>query len=282
MPDDDFLSKVVDWANDRSDIVSLIMTGSRARPDGVVDAFSDYDLEIFTTEPQRYTSSSEWMTEIGDVWVFLATESRRGCPTRLIIFDGGRKVDFSILPISALEETVATQRLDDLYQQGYLALVDKHGLAARLPQPSYSPAACRLPAEDEFRLTVEEFWFEAWHIPKYLSRGDLWVVKFRDWTMKELLFRMLEWHATAVNGPDHDIAHIGIRMKDWTRPDIWERLHESFGHFDAGDSQRALIATVALFRDVALETAARLGYKYPQHVDDAIGGYIAGLMDSPD
>ena len=67
MTDDGFLSKVVDWANDRSDIVGLIMTGSRARPDGVVDAHSDYDLEIFTDDPERYISSSDWMAEIGDV-----------------------------------------------------------------------------------------------------------------------------------------------------------------------------------------------------------------------
>ena len=66
---------------------------------------------------------------------------------------------------------------------------------------------------------MEEFWFEAWHIPKYLKRNDLWVVKFRDWTMKQLLLRMLEWHAIATNGPALDISHIGVHMKDWTRSD---------------------------------------------------------------
>jgi aminoglycoside 6-adenylyltransferase len=282
MTDDDFLGKIVDWAQARSDISSLIMTGSRARPDASVDSYSDYDLEIFTTDAERYTSSSDWMRDIGDVWVFLSTESGRGCPTRLIIFDGGRKVDFSILPISALEETVATQRLDDLYHQGYLALVDKHGLAARLPQPSYSPAARRLPPEEEFRLTVEEFWFEAWHIPKYLARGDLWVVKYRDWTMKELLLRMLEWRAIAENGPGLDVGHIGVRMKEWTRPVIWDRLREAFARFDGTDSHRALLATVALFRDVAIETAERLHYPYPHGMDDSISGYITGVLGSPE
>lgn len=118
--------------------------------------------------------------------------------------------------------------------------------------------------------------------PKYLQRGDLWVVKRRDWTMKELLLRMLEWHAMAANEHGLDLAQIGTQMKNWTRPDVWERLYEAFGHFDSADSGRALIATVSLFRDVAVETAARLGHTYPRHVDDAISGYIAGLVDSPD
>ena len=214
MTDDAFLARLVGWAEARPDIASMIMTGSRARPGASVDSYSDYDLEIFTDDAHSYTNTSDWTAEIEEVWVFLPTESSRGCPTRLIIFDGGRKVDFSILPVSALEEAAATQRLDDLYDRGFLVLVDKRGLASRLPSPSYSPPPRRAPTEDEFRATVEEFWFEAWHIPKYLARGDLWVVKFRDWTMKELLLRMLEWHAMA-------------EQRQWTRRRLYRPGHEA-------------------------------------------------------
>jgi aminoglycoside 6-adenylyltransferase len=279
---DAFLSRLVDWANAQPDIAALILTGSRARPDGAVDSFSDYDLEIFTTDPERYTSDSGWMKEIGDVWVLLATESSRGCPTRLIIFEGGRKVDFSILPVSALGEAVDDNERNELYARGYRLLIDRNGLASRLPPPSYELAPRQVPNEDEFRATVDEFWFEAWHIPKYLDRNDLWVVKHRDWTMKGLLLQMLEWHAAAASGPALDIPHIGVRLKDWTRADTWDRLHETFGRFDAADSQRALLATISLFRDVAKETSSMLGYSYPDDVDKAISGYIAGLLDSPD
>ena len=280
MTDDDFLSKIVGWAKARSDIFALIMTGSRAQPAVVVDSYSDYDLEIFTSTTAQYTSGSDWMTEIDAVWVYLATESSRGCPTRLVIFERGKKVDFSILPVSELEAAVAAQQRNDLYEQGYRVLVDKRGIASRLPLPSYTPSARLPPTESEFRATVDEFWFEAWHIPKYIERGDLWVVKFRDWTMKRLLLRMLEWHAIAANAHGLELGQIGTRMKDWTRPDLWKRLHEAFGHFDGADSMRALTVTASLFRDVAVETAARLGYTYPRLVDDSISGYIAGLPDS--
>lgn len=168
-----------------------------------------------------------------------------GMPTRLVIFEDSRKVDFSILSFGALAEAAQAKQLDELYEQGYRVLIDRDGLTARLPPPSYSSPARRPPTETEFRATVEEFWFEAWHIPKYLHRGDLWVVKSRDWRMKELLLRMLEWHAMAANGHGVYLAQIGTRMKDWTRPDVWERLHEAFGHFDNADSGRALSATVS-------------------------------------
>lgn len=274
---DDLLQRVVDWANRQPDIVALIMTGSHACPDAMVDELSDYDLEIFTTNPERYTSSADWMTEIGKVWVYLPLTSSRGCPTRLVVFEGGGKVDFSVFPVQALEDAVSSQELSDLYDRGYRVLVDKEGLAAGLPAPSYAPPVRARPTEAEFRAAVEEFWFEASHIPKYLQRDDLWVVKFRDWTMKELLLRMLEWHAAAMSDEHPDVWHIGTRMKDWVRPDVWERLHDAFGRFDAADSWRALLATVSLFRDIASETAEGLGYQYPQEVDDAISGYLRGF-----
>jgi len=279
MTGDDFLNTVIDWAIGRPDIVSLIMTGSRARPEGPVDSYSDYDLEVFTSVPEAYTSGHAWLEGIAPVWVLLATESSRGCPTRLVIFEGGRKVDFSILPVSSLEDMVNGQELNELYEQGYRVLIDRTGLASRLPPPAYSPPPGRLPTEAEFRAVIEEFWFEAWHIPKYIARGDLWVVKFRDWTMKELLLRMLEWNAIADN---RAAAEIGSRMKSWTRPDLWRRLHKVFGRFDATDSRRALLATISLFRDIAAETADTLGYKYPRPVDDAISAYIRRVLDSPD
>jgi aminoglycoside 6-adenylyltransferase len=271
---DAFLKKIVGWAERRDDIACLIMTGSRARPGAIVDAFSDYDLEIFAEEPRRYTDSSDWMKETGSVWVFLPTESDRGWPTRLIIFEGGTKADFSIRPVAALEEAVRSQRLDPLYERGYLVLVDKRGLASELRAPSGSPPRRELPAEAEFRATVEEFWFEAWHIPKYLAREELWVVKYRDWTMKEMLLRMLEWRALAEGDPQADVGEIGVQMREWTPPHTWERLHEVFGRFDAGDSRRALLATMALFREVATETAERLGHRYPRELDDAISVYV--------
>jgi aminoglycoside 6-adenylyltransferase len=278
---DDFLDRVVDWATARTDIVALIMTGSRARPEGHVDAYSDYDLEIFSSTPERYTSEDVWMKEIAGVWVYLPTESDLGYPTRLVIFADGRKVDFGIRPVSSLEEIVDRQELGGLYERGYRVLVNRTRLAGRLPTPSYSPPPGRLPKEAEFLAAVEEFWFEAWHIPKYILRGDLWVVKFRDWTMKELLLRMLEWNAAA-HQPDVTIGEIGSGMKEWTGGEVWTRLDECFGRFDADDSRRALLATISLFRDVASDAAVRLGYRYPASLDAALSDYVSRALDSPE
>ncbi len=275
--DANFLDHIVLWAKRQPDISALVMTGSRAQPDGAVDDLSDYDLEIFTSDPSFYTSSDGWMSEIARVWVYLPTEREALCETRLVVFEGGAKADFSIRPVESLEVMVKSQQLDELYERGYRVLIDKEGLASKLPAPSYTSVR-QLPTEAEFEAAVNEFWFEASHIPKYLQRNELWVVKSRDWTMKELLLQMMEWRASAAN---RAVRQIGVRMKDWVPRADWHRLNEVFGRFDAADSWRALLATLSFFREVATETADRLGYAYPVDIDASISGYIQRFRDSP-
>ena len=166
---------------------------------------------------------------------------------RLTVFDGGQKVDFAVAPLEVLAEQVERGRLSAIYVRGYRVLLDKDGVAARLPRPRGRVTAPPLPDETAFRAVVDEFWFEASEIPKYLARDEPWVVKFRDWTMKTLL-RMLEWHAVATRGADADVWHIGRHLRDWAAPEFVGRLGIVFGRFDRTDSWQALLATCDLFR----------------------------------
>lgn len=252
------------------------MTGSRARGDGSVDEVSDYDIEVFTTDRSRLEDSGTWIEELTPVWVCLPTtrSDDERYAMRLVVFEGGTKVDFALAPVAVLEDLVESRRPNDVYQRGYRVLLDKDGLAAALPAATGLGPRRPAPSQDEFRAAVEEFWFEASHIPKLLGRGELWVLKLRDWTMKQRLLQMIEWHAAATAGDDHDTWHIGTRMATWAGPEIWTRLHGVFGHFDAEDSGRALVATAALYRELGEATAQNLGYDYPGKVADAITGYI--------
>ena len=121
-------------------------------------------------------------------------------------------MDYTLAGVDRLSGDV--RGLDPLYERGYEVLLDKQGVTQQLP-PATEYLILAVPSEDEFAFTVEEFWFEATHMPRYLSRGDLWVVKFRDWTMKCDLLRILEWRAIAqsagpVGCPVHRRAHAGM------------------------------------------------------------------------
>lgn len=274
------LDTILTWAQKEENIRALVLTGSRARSDSP-DFLADFDIALFVTDPRPYLTSDSWLRAVGNFWVSIPEKmyvgAREEAHTLLVIFEGGVKVDFAFFPPDVLKKFDASGNFAALCAAGYKVLLDKDDIAATL-QTVRLPARCgQKPTPEEFDMLVKEFFFEVYHVAKYLHRHDLWIAKFRDWSTKELLLCMLEWHAKAIHGWDHDTRHQGKEMHEWVDPEAWTVLQNCFGRFDAADSWRALETTVVLFRRVAQETAGRLDYTYPREVDQNIMGFANRL-----
>ena len=276
---DALLASIVRWAEESPNIVTLILTGSRARLGASVDEFSDLDVEVIADDPTELIRNDAWLSRFGRIWVYLPAVKGQRYETRLVFYEGGTKVDFSLCGRERLSAMVEAQVLDDLYERGHRVLVDKAGITSNLPPATGEFPGKRLPGQEEFAAVVNEFWFEAAHIPRYLLRDELWVAKFRDWTMKTLLLTMLEWHAIASSDQNVDVWHIGTHMMDWVDEATWNDIHTIFSGFDARESWHGLLATARLFRRLARETAAAADLEYPAEADKSISGYIAGFED---
>lgn len=279
MTSDELLEKIRDWARSNDNITAVIMTGSRSRNDNMLDEFSDLDLELIAENRELLSLDDSWFRLFADVWTTLALDEGQENPTRLVIYDGGHKVDFTLADRRRVADMVASKKLNGLYERGYQVLIDKEGIARGLPQPTGAFPVVALPDQEEFRLVVEEFWFEASHIPRYLLRNELWVVKFRDWTMKSLLLRMLEWHTVATSNNPVDIWYIGSHMQDWMDDQTWSDVQDVFSRFDAEDSWWGLLATMSLFSRLGQEIAASCELEYPRAVDENISDYVMGFAD---
>ncbi|WP_378733501.1 aminoglycoside 6-adenylyltransferase [Nocardia brasiliensis] len=271
--DEPMVGRVVEWARGRADIRVVLLTGSRARGDGAVDALSDHDIELYTTELDKYAGDDEWVHELGAVWVNVELEGPYDNPAHLVFFEGGVKVDFQVVSVDRLAEMVE-DGLDELHERGYQVLFDREGMAARLPVAGGSAPVAELPDQEEFRAHCAEFWFEIAHLPRYSARGELWVVKSRDWETKELLLTMIEWHALARHGSGHDVWHGGTKMREWAAPGVWERVERIFA---IGDPLRQAQATADLFGELAREVAAACGLDYPEDAEKAIRPYLDQL-----
>jgi aminoglycoside 6-adenylyltransferase len=210
------------------------------------------------------------MSEFGRIWncQALSNEEEGGPPTRLIIHEGGHKVDFTLASLDALRHLVTQAPLSDMYNRGYRVLLDKDHATDTMPRPTFR--ARPPPSEAEFLRLVNDFWHEAYHVPKYLVRDDLWLVKFRDWNLKVLLLEMLAWLMKSKRGWDHDTLYHGKPIKEWLDPEIYRELFECFAHFDSGDSWAAFFATARLLRRDSEETARRLGYLHSYEGADEI------------
>ena len=62
-------------------------------------------------------------------------------------------------------------------------------------------------------------------------------------------------------------------LERWADPLIVDRLSVTFAAYEASAVARALIAMIQLFKDVASETAAVLGFSYPEQSHAAVYGW---------
>jgi hypothetical protein len=67
-----------------------------------------------------------WLDDIGMVWMCLHLHVGDNYPSRLVLFEGARKVDYTFWPMHELGRMVESQRLDELYERAYRVLLDKY------------------------------------------------------------------------------------------------------------------------------------------------------------
>lgn len=273
------LDNIIAWAQKENAVRALILAGSRARNEPV-DFLADYDISVFVTDIKKYTENNSWLTALGNPWVVVPDKqcfNNTEYPTRLVIFDGGIKVDFAFYPVDLLKDLDTHNKLYQRFARGHKVLLDKDSLATNLQVTPLQRAVPQAPSQQEFDVVVQEFFFEVYHVAKYLYRNDLWHAKFRDWAAKEFLLRMIEWHEHARHGSDYNTYYLGVHSHAWIGKDTWADLQKVFGHFDAQDSWQALTATIDLFRKLATQTAEKLEYQYPSAVDASITQFMQQL-----
>lgn len=256
------------WAQQEEAIRGAMVIGSRARKDHPADEWSDLDLLVLATEPQRFIDKSDWPAHIAQVWLTHTerTGDGRGMERR-VLFEGGFDVDFAFFPLAMADALLAGALPDDAwdaFRRGARIVLDKDQVLGRAlaAMPSAKPYVS--PDEATFLNSVNNFWYHTLWTAKHLRRGELaWAKGCCDGLLKELLRQMLEWHARAKQGNDHDTWLRGRFLEEWVDARALEALPKVYAHYDEEDVWRALLATMRLYAWVSRETAAALAYGYP-------------------
>jgi aminoglycoside 6-adenylyltransferase len=276
--------RLVRWAQREDNLRAALVFGSRARDDHVADAWSDLDVLLLARDPERYRSARDWVHQIGRPWVAFLEPTPDGNGYELrVLFEGGLDVDFCPDSIDRFWQMLQgdLSPVDaDLLSRGVRVLVDKENLSGRLAALRLERAGAASPGEAEFLNAVNDFWFHAVWTAKRLRRGEIWRAKHCcDVYLKKLLLRMLEWHARASRGPHVDTWVGGRFLNEWADPRAIDALPAVFAHYDPDDIWRALLATMALFRWLAVEAAELLGYEYPYLGDDRATEWVQKYAD---
>jgi aminoglycoside 6-adenylyltransferase len=121
----DILLKIINWVKLEPSIRTIILTGSRAEKT-ITDDFSDYDINIFCDDIYPYVQEDQWISSIENIVVHISEKrsfNNKLCPTRLVIFKTGIKVDFTFLTTKVLSDLVNAKSLPDEFNMGYKVAV---------------------------------------------------------------------------------------------------------------------------------------------------------------
>ena len=278
------LNKVIRWASEQDTVRVMLLTSSRACESASTDQLSDYDITFFTSDLGPLTSDDQWLYGFGRILVSLperVIHFGQELPTRLVIYEDGTKVDFTLSTVEILAGILRSASLPDWLDIGYKVLLDKEGLTKDLMKPSFKAYIPRKPKEHEFKAVVNEFWWETTYVAKNLWRDEILAAKYSsDWVIRfTLLMKMLEWYVQSHNNWQCRTGIAGKGMKKLLNADRWNELTKTFAGADIEENWDALLKTIEFFRRIAVKVADDLGYEYLHELDKKVSNYLARIRN---
>ena len=258
----------------------------RAIPQAEVDAFSDYDAVLVVRDVRPFAADQRWIADFGEVlvayWDPIQPDPDYGLDFfgNVTWYADRPRIDFTLWPVALLERILAAPALPAELDAGYRVLLDKDRLAARLRAPTYTAYVPAPPDEATYMATINDFFVGAPSVAVGLLHDDLlparWVL---DCDMTHLyLLRMLQWRMACDHAWAKPTRALGKGLRQGLPAEIWGALQGIYGDAVVGNWE-ALFQTMALFRQVARDVDSRLGYAYPDELDERVTAYVRRLQE---
>lgn len=264
----EMIDRFLSWAERRPDVRAGVILGSWVRNEMPADSMSDLDLLVIVNDPSVFLSESSWLLTFGEPCLtFVEPTATGNFKERRAAFRDGKDIDFSLVPVQALEQMVEQQipaEIADVFRRGFEILVDKDRLAERLADSSRWPEKVeKLPTASLWHETGHDLLYHVLLAAKKARRGELWVATSScNGYLQNLLLRLIEWHAKTRGQPD--TWHKGRFLEHWTEQEILRALPNTFAKYALEDVQRALKADLDFYDKFGREVANAFGYDFPE------------------
>ena len=275
------LNKIIEWAENEFAIRAIILEGSRVS-NSHIDELSDYDLNVFVVNHDKYTKDNSWINKFDQVLIYQKEKffyKDIEIPTRLVVYKNNPKVDFSFWPISILHEIIDNKILPESYKSGYKVLLDKDKITDGMLSPSNDGFLIPKPTEDELLTTIYNFWFEAYCIVKYLKRDNLWYAKILEsGPIKKFMLKMILWNESSKYDWKNNKIHLqGKNLETKVSKDIKKSFNNCFSKYNKSDTWHSLIGMIELFKRLSYEVTMKMNVEYPEESISQIQEYIKRL-----
>jgi aminoglycoside 6-adenylyltransferase len=278
--------KLIAWGESQDMVRSMVLTSSRAVPDNpYTDQFSDYDVILALRDVRPFHDSREWLAAFGTVLAMyrdpMYEEDGLSWSGNVVQFEEGLKIDFTLWPVEMMRKVAQAETLPNEFDAGYQVLLDKDRLMEGIRPPSYRGYIPQPPTEARYHEEIENFFLCATYVAKYLLRDDVMAAKYLlDGEMKhENLRPILEWHIEIEHDWKVKPGNYGRRIKKWLRPDLWAGLESTYAGAGIEENWQALFRLMDLMHKVGDEVGEKLGFAYPESIEQRMRVYLAKLKN---
>jgi aminoglycoside 6-adenylyltransferase len=271
------LEQLTEWASANDDVRAMLLTSTRAIG-GAVDAYSDYDIILVLSDVTAYAEKSDWLSAFGELaiayWDPIETDPRTGesSTSNITYYTGGLDIDFTLWPVSRLARLADQRKLPTELDAGYRVLVDKDGVAARLPAPTLRGYIPDPPDEATFLRLITDFFIGPPHVAKCLLRGDLVIAKWiLDFDMRSnYLQPMLDWWVECGRDWNHKPGNLGKGIQRVLPDDLWHDVRDTYVGPGLEENWEAMFSMMRIFGRLGRDVARSLGYRYPDDLDHRV------------
>lgn len=240
------------------------------------DILSDYDIELFVDDLKPFMHD-DWLSVFGTIMIRwpldpAPTDAGSGI-TLLVRYRNELRIDFQITDVHAIDFAN--------FPRTHKVLLDKDGLSARFPKPTFKEYIIQKPSEKEFRILVNEFFWDALYVPKNLLRDELPYAKYMfDGVIRFNYFeKMIEWYIGMENDWSVSTDKHGRYFKHYLDAKMWKEYESTFAAADLEENWQAFFHMLSFFSKLAKIVAASLGYAYPQALETEIIAYCRSIKN---
>ncbi|EKT61733.1 aminoglycoside 6-adenylyltransferase [Providencia burhodogranariea] len=261
-------------------IEAVALTGSRGR-DHNVDSYSDIDIELIGFGATEIFHEQYWINQFGSPLIALHLENKGDdepeWPTCLVIYEQGRKVDFTFAEPTRLQQ-MKQYGLDSTYSRGYTILLDKTGISDGVPDSNQTSTIPKLLNEIQFNDLCTNFWFEAHQVAIALARDELWSAWSRDVDMKNALLTLAEYLTSITSEGKQDVWYHGKHYHTWMPSHMLSSMETLFDYSNAQKASHSLFQLMNCFDEIATEIASQLNYSINHTVNQTMQAFVTSLL----
>ena len=298
---------LADWARGRSDVLAVMVIGSRARRQNPADRWSDLDTILFVKDPAVFHSAGAWQTDLeaalGRTAWFAAFGWTLGDPEWEYVLEGGVKVDLVFTANQAQPTGGGPPRPMEMadaspyrfvFERGTRVLYDSgraedggraengenYGSKTGYAQEVNTPAPPGPPDQPAFDNRIANALLELVRAAKIGQRGERYrAARILNADFQDQLLALIELHARGRHRPGADWWGYGRFLEQWADPRAAAALPGTHALPTAESIRRAVLAGLDLLEWLGPEAAQGLGLRFPERMLRPTAGWLRQFLE---